>query len=42
MLIMKFCDAYKSSIKGKYSKIKKDNKKEPIGVSVRRSLMSVF
>jgi len=42
MLIMQFCEAYKSSIKGKYSKIKKDNKKEPIGVLIRRHLTSVF
>lgn len=39
---MQFCEAYKSSIKGKYSKIKKDNKKEPIGVQIRKHLMAVF
>lgn len=35
MLIIEFCGAYESAIKGKYTWIKKDKNKEPIGVSIR-------
>ena len=41
-LILEFVKAYEDSIKGKYIKIKKDQKKEPIGVQIRELLISVF
>ena len=41
-MVIEFCLAYTNSIKGKYSKIKKKSKKEPIGVSIRRLLLDIF
>ena len=41
-MVTDFCNAYMNSIKGKYSRIKKDKDKEPIGVSIRRLLLSIY
>lgn len=41
-MVMEFCSAYENSIKGKYTKLKKDQKKEPIGVGIRNNLITVF
>lgn len=41
-MVIEFYNAYENSIKGKYSKIKKDKKKEPIGVAIRKLLGDVF
>lgn len=41
-LILEFVKAYDDSIKGKYTKIKKDQQKDPIGVQIRNLLISVF
>jgi GTPase SAR1 family protein len=41
-MVTEFCLGYTNSIKGKYSKIKKGNDKEPIGVEIRRLLLDIF
>lgn len=41
-MVTEFCNAYSNSIKGKYSRIKKDKEREPIGVSIRRLLLGIF
>ena len=41
-MVTEFCNAYSNSIKGKYSRIKKNKDKEPIGVSIRRLLLGIF
>lgn len=41
-MVIQFCNAYENSIKGKYTKMKKDKKKEPIGVAIRKLLSDVF
>ena len=41
-MVIQFCGAYENSIKGKYTKMKKDKKKEPIGVAIRKLLGDVF
>ena len=41
-MVNEFCLGYTNSIKGKYSKIKKTNDKEPVGVSIRRHLLDIF
>lgn len=41
-MVTEFCNAYTNSIKGKYSRIKKNEEKEPIGVSIRRLLLGIF
>ncbi len=41
-MVIEFCLAYTNSIKGKYSKVKKNKDKEPIGVSIRRLLLNIF
>lgn len=41
-MVISFCNAYENSIKGKYTKIKKDKKKEPIGVAIRKLLSEIF
>lgn len=41
-LVLEFSNAYENSIKGKYTKIKKDQQKDPIGVQIRNLLISVF
>lgn len=41
-MVIEFYNAYENSIKGKYSKIKKDKKKEPVGVAIRKLLGNVF
>ena len=41
-MVINFCNAYENSIKGKYTKIKKDKKKEPIGVAIRKLLADIF
>ena len=41
-MVLEFVTAYENSIKGKYTKIKKDQQKEPIGVQIRNLLIAVF
>lgn len=41
-MVTEFCNAYSSSIKGKYNRIKNKKDKEPIGVSIRRLLLGIF
>ena len=41
-MVKDFSMAYESSIKGKYTQVKKDQEKEPIGVAIRNNLISVF
>lgn len=41
-MVIEFCNAYENSIKGKYTKMKKDKEKEPIGVAIRKLLGDVF
>lgn len=41
-MVIQFCNAYENSIKGKYTKMKKDQKKDPIGVAIRKLLGDVF
>lgn len=41
-LVTEFCGGYTNSIKGKYSKVKKGNEKEPIGVEIRKLLLDIF
>lgn len=41
-MVLQFCTAYDNSIKGKYSKIKKEQEKEPVGVAIRNNLITVF
>lgn len=41
-LLTEFCNNYSTSLKGKYTKLKKSNEKEPVSVQVRRLLINVF
>lgn len=42
LMVKSFTEAYESSIKGKYTQVKKEQEKEPIGVAIRNNLISVF
>ena len=41
-LASEFCTAYKDSIKGKYIKNRDDADKDPVGVEIRKLLISIF
>lgn len=41
-MVIEFVNAYDTSIKGKYTKIKKDQQREPVGVQIRNLLITVF
>ena len=41
-MVTELSDGYRNSIKGKYTKVKKGQEKDPVGVEIRRLLLTVF